>query len=69
MSYGIDGENKVPCHTLDHTFRLRAICPPCHSGPYVRSQDRMSALTSFRENLIFSPLSTYSPTSEASVQI
>jgi hypothetical protein len=52
-----------------HTLAVR----PCSSlyvhcvtiGPYFRSQDCTSAPTSLRENLIFSPLSAYSPTSRA----
>jgi hypothetical protein len=49
-----------PCNTL-------AVRPGslCHDGPYIRSQDYTSAPTSFRENLIFSPLSAYSPTPKA----
>jgi hypothetical protein len=44
---------------------LGAIRPSCHDGLYVQSLYRMSALRVFRENLIFSPLSAYSPTPRA----
>jgi hypothetical protein len=47
------------------TSGLKAIHPPRHNGPYVWSLDRTSAPMSFRENLIFSPLSAYSLTPKA----
>jgi hypothetical protein len=59
------GENMVSLSHTDRTSGLGAVRPLCHDGPYVRSRDHMSAPTSFRENLIFSPLSVYSPTPKA----
>jgi hypothetical protein len=59
------GENRVSLLHTDRTSGLRVVCPLCHDGPYVKSQYRTSALRVFRENLIFSSLSAYSPTSKA----
>jgi hypothetical protein len=59
------GENKVSLSHIDRKFGLEAVCPPCHNGRYVQSQYRTSALRVFRENLIFSLLSSYSPTPRA----
>ena len=58
MSYGRLVKIGFPCHTL-------AVCPPCYDEPYVWSRYRTSALMVFKENLIFSPLSAYSPTPKA----
>jgi hypothetical protein len=33
----MDGESKVPCHTLDRTFGLEVIRPLWHNVPYVMS--------------------------------
>jgi hypothetical protein len=65
MSYGTAGKNRVSLSHTDYKSRLGAVRPPCHDGPYVRSRYRMSALRVFRENLILSPLSAYSPTFKA----
>ena len=46
-------------------YNTLAIRQQRHNRPYIRSQDRTSTLTSFMENLIFSPLSAYSPTLKA----
>jgi hypothetical protein len=59
------GENMVSLSHTDRTSELGAVRPLCHDGPYVQSRDRTSTLTSFKENLIFFPLSTYSPTPKA----
>jgi hypothetical protein len=59
------GENRVSLSHSGRMFGLGVICPLCHDGLYIRSRDRTSALTSFRENLIFSSLSIYSPTPKA----
>ena len=56
------GENRVSLSHTDHTSGLNAVRPPCHNEPYIWSQYRTSALRVFRENLIFYPLSAYSPT-------
>ena len=53
-------ENRLSQSHFGRTFELKAICPPCYDRPYVQSPYRMFALRIFRENLIFSPLSTYS---------
>ena len=58
MSYETTCDNKVPCHIL-------TVCPG--SGPCIHRvmMGRTFTLRVFRENLIFSPLSTYSPTRKA----
>jgi hypothetical protein len=59
------GENRV---SLSHTVRtsgLGAVRPLCHDRPYIQSLYHMSAMRVFKENLIFSPLSAYSPTPRA----
>ena len=65
MSYEMVGENRV---SLSHSNRmswLEAIRPSRHDGLYIRLRHRTSALRVFGENLIFSPLFAYSPTSKA----
>ena len=59
------GENRVSFSHFGYMSGLEAVHPPHHDRPYVRSQYRTSAQTVFRENLIFSPLSAYSPTPKA----
>jgi hypothetical protein len=59
------GENIVSLSHTDHTSGIGAVRPLCHDRPYVWSRDLTFALTSFRENFIFSPLSAYSPTPKA----
>jgi hypothetical protein len=56
------GKNRVFLSHTDRTSGLKAVRPPCHHGLYARSRYCMFALRVFGENLIFSPLSTYSPT-------
>jgi hypothetical protein len=63
------GENRVSLPHTDRTSGIRAVRPPCHDGPYVKSRYCTSALRVFRENPIFSPLSTYSPTPKATRNI
>ena len=65
MSYGTVGENRVSLSHSGCTSGLKAERPPCHDGPYVWSRYHTSAIRIFKENLIFSPLSTYSPTPKA----
>ena len=65
MSYGTAGENRVSLSHFGRTSGLEAVRPPHHDGLYIRSQDHTSTPTSFRENLIFSPLFAYSPTPKA----
>jgi hypothetical protein len=55
------GEKRVFLSHTDRTSELGAVRPPCHDGPYVQSRYRTSTMLVLRENLIFSPLSTYSP--------
>jgi hypothetical protein len=59
-------ENRVSLPHSDHTSGLKSICPPCNDKPYVRSRCRTSTVWVVGENLIFSPLSAYSPTPKAS---
>ena len=54
-----------PYHNLDCTSELEVVRPSRHNGPNVRSQDRLSTLTSFREPSFSPSLSTYSPTPKA----
>jgi hypothetical protein len=61
MSYGMIGENRASLSHTDCTSELRAIRSPCHDRLYVRSRYRTSAMWVLKENLIFSPLSAYSP--------
>ena len=65
MSCGMTGENRVSLSHSGRTSGLDAVRPPLHNGPYVLSQYRTFGLRVFRENLIFSLLSTYSPTPKA----
>ena len=58
-------ENKVSLSHIDCTFGLWCVSPPCHDELYDRSRYRTSAMWVFRENFIFSPLSTYSLTPKA----
>jgi hypothetical protein len=46
-------------------YNILDVCPLRYDGPYIWSQDCTFAPTSFRENLIFSPLFAYSPTPKA----
>jgi hypothetical protein len=55
------GENKVSLSDTNLMSRPRAVHPPCHDRPYIRSRYRTSAMWVFKENLVFSPLSAYSP--------
>jgi hypothetical protein len=55
------GENRVSLSHTDCMSGLGAIRSPCHDRPYVWSQYYTSIMWVFRENLIFSPLSIYSP--------
>ena len=50
---------------IEFSWNALAVRPLCHDGLYVRLQDCTSAPMLFRENLIFSPLSAYSPTPKA----
>ena len=59
------GENRVFLSHSGRMSELEAVHPPCYDGLYVRSRYRTSALRIFKENLIFSPLFIYSPTSKA----
>ena len=65
MSYGMTSENRIFLLHSSRTFKLECVRLPCNDGPYVWSRYCMSALRVFRENLIFSPLSAYSPTPKA----
>ena len=65
MRYGMAGENRVSLSHIERKSGLGAMHPPRHNGPYIRSRYHMSALRVFRENLIFFPLSIYSPTHRA----
>ena len=59
------GENWVSLLHTDRTSGLECIRPLCHDRLYIWSQYHTSALRVFMENLIFSPLSAYSPTPKA----
>jgi hypothetical protein len=59
------GENRVSLPHNDHTSGLGCVCPPCNDISYVRSRYHTSVVWVLRENLIFSPLSAYSPTLKA----
>ena len=59
------GENRVSLSHIDRTSKLECVYPPCHDGPYVRSQYHTPAMWVFRENFIFSPLSAYPSTPRA----
>jgi hypothetical protein len=65
MSYGTFGENKVFLPHSDCTFGLRCVRLPCNDKLYVWSRYRTSTVWVIMENLIFSPLSAYSPTPKA----
>ena len=65
MSYGTAGENRVSLSHSGRTFEVEAVRPLLHDGPYIWLRYRTSALRVFRENLIFNPLSAYSPTPKA----
>ena len=58
-------ENRVSLSHSSRTSELETVRPLRRDGPYVRSRYHTSALRTFRENLIFSPLSAYSPIPEA----
>jgi hypothetical protein len=61
MSYVTIGENRISLSHINRTFELGAVRLPCHNGLYVQSRYLTSTMRVFRENLIFSSLSAYSP--------
>jgi hypothetical protein len=59
------GENRVSLSHFGRTFGLEAVHPLCHDRPYVRSRECTFVPMFFKDNLIFSSLSAYSPTLKA----
>jgi hypothetical protein len=62
MSYETVGENRVFLSHTNRTSQLGAVRPQCHDKPYVQHNTVQSVMLVLGENLIFSPLSTYSLT-------
>jgi hypothetical protein len=65
MSYETVSENRVSLSHTKCTSGLGVVRPLCHDKSYVRHNTVRPLCGFLRENLIFSPLSAYSPTPKA----